>query len=67
MERQLKHDIGYWMTILGFASTIMTVFAGVLLQIDINLFYQVVFGELIIFIVGIELALRNQKHHEHFP
>lgn len=55
------------MTVLGFASTIMTVFAGVLLQIDINIFYQVIFAELFVFILGIELALRNQRHHEHFP
>lgn len=67
VEQQFKHDLGYWMTVLGFAAVIITVFAGVLLQINIQLFYKMVFAELLVFLIGVELALRNQKHHEHFP
>jgi len=67
VERQFKHDLGYWMTVIGAAATIISVFIGSLLQINIDLLYLIFFVEVLVFIVGIELALRNQRHHEHFP
>lgn len=67
VDRQFKHDLGYWMTVFGAAATIITLFAGSLLQVNADLLYPIFFVEVIIFIVGIELALRNQRHHEHFP
>lgn len=67
VERQSKHFLGYWMTVLGFAAVIVTVFSGVLLQNSTGLMYNLVLVELAVFLIGIELALRNQRHSDHFP
>lgn len=62
MDSSDKHDLGYWMSIFGFA---LVVFVGLFYGFVSNnaevAFWVVVFG-FVVFVVGAELALRNQKH-----
>ncbi len=67
VERQVKHDIGYWMTILGAATVVIGGLFGSFLWFDTQLVLFVVIFGVVMFGVGAELALRNQRHEEHFP
>ena len=59
-----KHDLGYWLSIFGFA---LVVFVGLFysfVRIKPNVAFWVVVTGFMVFVVGAELALRNQKHLE---
>jgi|GEM_PF-1874533 len=62
MDGEDKHDLGYWLSILGFALVIVFgLFYGFVTSDGEVAFWGVVFG-FVVFVVGAELALRNQKH-----
>ena len=64
MDREDKHDLGYWMSILGFA---VVVFIGLFysfISLDAEVAVVSVTVGFLLFIGGAELALRNQKHEE---
>lgn len=67
VETQDKHDIGYWMTVLGASIVVFGGLFGTLLWFDTELVLAAVIFGVVVFGIGAELALRNQKHHEHFP
>lgn len=62
MESEDWHDLGYWMSIFGFALVIVFgLFYGFVSNNAEVAFWVVVFG-FVVFVFGAELALRNQKH-----
>jgi len=67
VDSEDKHWIGYWMTVFGAAVVIVTGIFGSFINLGRNMVYTAVLAGLILFFVGAELALRNQRHQEHFP
>lgn len=65
VERQVKHDIGYWMTVIGASTVIAGGIFGALLSVEFQKILLAVFFGVIVFGVGAEMALRNQKHKEY--
>lgn len=65
MDRQFKHDLGYWMSVFGFA---VVLFGGLLYPfatLDPVWSVYLAAGGFVVFLVGAELALRNQRHLHH--
>jgi hypothetical protein len=62
VNRQQRHDVGYWMSILGFATVVSGALFGSLLSADTVLIVTVVGIGLGIFLLGGEMALRNMEH-----
>ena len=55
------------MTVLGAATVIVGGLFGSFLWFDTQLVLSVVIFGVVMFGIGAELALRNQRHEEHFP
>lgn len=57
-----RHDLGYWMSIFGFAVVVFVgMFYGVL-SLDADSALVIVGAGFVVFLIGAELALRNQRH-----
>lgn len=66
MERQKKHDLGYWMTVIGFAAVVSGGLFGSFIGMDVQDVLKISGVGLAIFVIGAEMALRNGKHRYPF-
>ena len=66
VKRQQKHDIVYWMTVLGVAVVVSGGLFGSFIGLEVQDILTIAGIGLAIFIFGAEMALRNGKHHHPF-
>lgn len=62
VDRRTKHDLGYWASILGFATVISSLIFGVMASADGRYIAYVAGTGFLIFLAGAELALTYSKH-----
>lgn len=66
VDRQQKHDLGYWMTVIGFTSVVSGAMFGSYIGLEIHDVLGIIAVGLTVFAVGAEMALRNSKHRYPF-
>ncbi|MFB6116511.1 MAG: hypothetical protein ABEK10_03275 [Candidatus Nanosalina sp.] len=62
MDRREKHDVGYWASIIGFATVISSLFFRVMVSADGGIIAYIAGTGFLVFLTGAELALRHGKH-----
>ncbi len=64
VDTEDKHVLGYWLSILGFATVVFIGLFYSFVNLDPQLAFWTLIGGFLVFLLGAELALNNQKHHE---
>ena len=64
LDRQERHDLGYWMSVFGFAVVVLIGMFYSFISLDAQIAVAAVVVGFLLFVAGAELALRNQKHEE---
>lgn len=66
VERQKKHDLGYWMTVIGFAVVVSGGLFGSFIGMEVLDALKIAGVGLTVFVIGVEMALRHGKHRHPF-
>jgi hypothetical protein len=62
VNRQQRHDIGYWMSIIGFAVVVSSGIFGSLISMQTGAIVILAVLGFLFFLLGAEMALRNGTH-----
>lgn len=67
MDQDTRHDIGYWMSIFGFSVAVFGVLVHASTAGDPEALTVLGVTGFSVFVIGMELALRNHGHRRRTP